>query len=953
MDNHSMVVNEFERVDNEVNIPAVHPVLVVIFGTTMAELLVVLHTQLEGMQDLVPWRGVLVDSLLYEEVITRLVQNSWPREQVMEAIPRSHFFHLTSPFSGEFDFDTPLNRSWLSTMFEPSLQRLALTPNAPGCAGTPALGRTRVEGNEPELRAFFERHLLELTQVRTETLALLPGVKVFVVTTYRGGTGTGAATPGAAILRSVMTNGDLHLHAIMPCIYLGDDRAYANAYATLRETQGLHGFGRGIPMKGGRVLKAPFETATYMFASNEAVTLGPVDALMQEAAILRAYLRVPTHTVIHARHVDLTDVIPYDLEDKPMHGRVETALSIRTVLSDTQTYLVVEWVRQELEALRDRFETWCQDRTLSPEEEARLREVVEQTIKDLNLHRSALLTRLDPSPAPTNALRNFFEQITTMIGSMKADTIKQGMAGLPAKVRDEFLKFEGSWEDRTRQLAEALPREITDYVTSKLPASPHLALASLGKIRDHLAGLVRDARKEAEHEKKKRDAAAVQLGPALNAVQEAHGILGFINTDEVTRDAAHKACSIMLTAAMARAHQQRLEYLVQALEGEINSLDSRGKPVTISSVATVLRDRQVEQMATIRQRQAEQLNALRNAQDKLGQRIEKRSPVFQRSLLYDGMTRKMLNAEVQEIRARIPDVPLVMRFLEGTQDLPQTIAELLPLLPSYTESGRRLEEILTSDAGKRNLVVQLLRNRAPFTPLDRVVEDQQGLRNRRDTLVILEVPGGSNGTLADLMRREGIVTNLNQVVDSGEDEIRLYFLRDGLPYAAIRSLARYKERHDHYLTNPAAVTPYTMVGAHQLPDMEPSRINLRLYTEAVLYTAKAVLPHGLASRPSGGFTLRYEKDTGYEFTTTQEEFFPDFEAMISWLAKQVQIRKALEAELKQQLDHNPGNYKALLVAAWQRASAAERDHLQEALFRLKIDPYKFPDAGGIPESRDQ
>lgn len=938
MTNGELIVNDAEKIDHSPHMPAVHPVLEVVFGTTMAELLLVQHAQLAGLPHLVPWRGLLVDSLPYEDLVARLVQNGWTRKQVEEAIPRSHYFHLTSPFSADFDFDNPLNRAWLATIFEPSLQRLAAQPNAPGCAGTPALGRARVEGNEQDLGMFFQAHLQQLTQVRTETLALLPGVLVFIITTYRGGTGTGAATTGGAVLRSVMGGGEIHLHTIMPCVYLGDDHAYANAFGTLSENQWYHRYGGGVPMKGDQLLKAPFESATYTFASNGAVALGHVDALMQEAAILRAYLRAPTQAAINARRVDLVDVTPYDLQDNPMHVRVETALSIRTMHPGTQEYMVTEWVRQEIEEVRERFEAWCQSGMLTTDEEQRVKEVVEQMIKDLNLYRGALLARLDPSPAPTNVLRSFFEQATGMIGSMRAQAIKQNMAGLPSQVRDAFLKFEGSWEDRARQVAVALPREVMDYVMSKMAASPHLALTVLERDRDHLASLAKEATKEAEQEKHKRDAASKDLGPALNAVQEARGILGFINADEVTRDAAHNACNIALAAAHARAQQQRIEYFVKTLEGGMSSLDSRGKPVTIPAVTAVLRDRQVEQMAAIRRRQAGLVEALRLRLEDLGQQIEKRSQVFQRSLLYDGMSRAKLDEKVRAIRARVPDAPPIAKFLEGQQDLQQTLAALLPLLPSYAESGKSLVELLANEAGKRNLVVQLLRSLKPFTPIDRVVEDQQGLRNRRDTLVVLELPGGQDGPLAELMLHEKIVTNPDQIVASGEDEIRLYVLRDGLPYAAILPLQSYKGRYDRYLAKPGAITPHTVPNTHQLPGMEPSRTNLRLHTEMVLYTAKATLPHRVAPRPSGGFVLRYEQDTGHGMTTLQEEPFPDFSSMEGWVAKRVELRKALQAELQRHLDDDPEAYKGALVSAWQQAASTEREHLQEVLFSLKVDP---------------
>lgn len=947
MNNNSLIMNGFQQVDDDLNIPEAHPILVVGFGTTMAELLVMLHALLKGISDVVPWLAVVVDSLTYEELVIRLVQNGYTEKQVQDAIPRSHYFHLTSPFSEDFDFNNPLNQAWLTTIFEPALQQLAAKPNAPGCAGTPALGRARVEGNEQDLREFFERCLRELTEVRTQTLALLPGVMVFVVTTYRGGTGTGATTTGSAVLQSVLDNGSsIHLHVVMPCVYTGDERTYANASAMLRENQHYHRFEGNVPMKGGRSLKPPFGSATYLFGSNGAVTLSHRDALMQEASILRSYLRAPTQGAINARHVDLVDVIPYDFEDKPMHVRVETAASLRTMQPGIQDYLATEWLRQELVVAQERFEAWLDTGILTTEEESRVNAVVENIIKVRSLSLNALLGRLEASPTPTNALRAFFEQINATIGSMNADAIKQNTPGLPQQVKDAFSKFEWAWKEGALRLTSALPREITDDVRSQLADSPYLASAALSTLCNHVAEIAKTATKEVENEKKKRDAAGAQVGPALNAVQGAGGLLGFINANEVVRNAAHQASSVIMAAAFARAGQQSRECVVQVLESGMTSLDSRGKSVSISSVTAALGILQVEQMAEVRKHYALQLESLRGRLGDLGQQIEKRSPVFQRALLYDGVTREKLDAMVQEMRKGHPVAPPIVKFLEADpsqaqEDLMQTLEELLLLLPTYVESQKSLTDILTQDPAQLHLAVTLLRNLKPFTPLDQDVENQQGLKNRRDTLVILEVPGGQNGTLANLFLREGIVTNRNQVVNSGEDEIRLYYLRDGLPYAAIRPLARYKKRHDDYLGAFAPITPYTVSGADQYPGMEPSRTNLRFHVEELLYTARAVLPNRVTPKPSGGFTLHYDQETDQGFTVPAEETFVDFDSMVRWLAKRVKTRKALEAELKGHLDADPDAYKASLVRAWGQAPGVEKDRLQQTLYRLKINPHTF------------
>ena len=930
-----------ETTDNSSNIIEAHPVMIAIFGTTKIELPLVLKAQAIGMKDVTPWRCICVDSMAYEDVVTRLTQNCWTTNQVMETIPRSHYFQLPNPFNEDFSFDDPINKDWLSTIFDPILRRIAKRPDGPGCAGTPALGRARVEGNEQALSTFFERHLYELTQLKTETLAIKKGVMAFVVTTYRGGTGTGATMPATALLKQAMDGGFIHLHAVMPDAYGGDPRAAANAFAATVENQGYHRYNCGVPLKGGRTLKAPLDSATYMFGSNGSVTLHPRDILMQEAAILLSYLKAPTQSAITARLVDLTDVTPYDLDDRPMHVRLETAISIQTMHPGVQDYLVLEWVRQELEETAVRFEEWCKSSKLFPQEESRKNAAFESLLKEGDLAINNLLNRLDPSPAPPNALRSFFEHANGMIGSMKAGEIKQNMANLPAQVRDAFVRYEDGWKKGMQTLAQKLPDEIATLVMSRFAGAKYLALSTLEKIRFYLADSVKDLGKEAEIAKKNREAAGAQLGQALKEVQEAKGLFSIIKSDEVTRDAAQKACGVALAAAMERVKQQRFESLIQALAGEMTFSDDTGKAIPIPSITAALRNIQTGKIAEIRERYTSQIQGITNRLTELGQGIEKRSQVFQRSIVYDGLSREKLNELVLEFRKRIPHAPPVEKFLEGKQDLQGTLKELLPHLPSYVDRNLSLTEILANNSEKRKLVLHLLRNTKPFTPINRVVEEQQNLRNRRDTMMILEIPGGRDASLADLMLNEGIVQDRNQIVDSGSDEIRLYYLRDGLPYGAIQPLLeRYKNTYERYMETPTAVTPYTFADAHLLPGLEPPKVNLRIHTELLLYTAKVILPDRVKTKPSGGFIFSYQEETGYQFLSSKEEQFQDFNSMTGWLAKRPQIRNILEDELKSNLDSNPSAYKETLVETWRQAVGTEKDRLQHVLFSLKIDPSK-------------
>jgi hypothetical protein len=928
-------------------IPEAHPVFGVIVGSTLAELPLILKAQSEVRSDQVPNRLVVIDSLPYEDLRTRMIQGGWTPEQFEQALPRSSFFHLTSPFTETFDFDNPMNRSYAEMTSDPGVRRAAKHPDAPGCAGIPVLARARVESNSQELRDFLESHLQELTRVRRETLALRPGVLCFVLTTYRGATGSGASARVAAILRSVMNGGEVHLRAMMPCIYRGDNRAHANAFAAMVENQHFHRFKGGVPTKDGKLLPSPFDSVVYVFGSNRKQALGQTDGLMQLCSVMTAYTRVATQSSILARRVDLADVMPFDHEDRPTHVSQEASLSVCAIPPGVNEYIVTRWVELELADKLARFNEWCQTEALSAGEEVLTRKLAERVVDELNLSRDHLLTRLDLSPSPMNTLRAFMERVKGAVGTMKSGVIKSNIKMLPGQVQERFARFEACWSERAIELARSLPTEVLESVRAKTQAAPYIELSVLTRLREHLLSVASDAKSEAEKEKARRASAGGQLGSALNAVQEARrGMLGFIREDEVTRDAADKACDIALTASLARAQQERNEYLVQALADGLSVADAKGSLASVPSVTLALVHTKTERVAAIRQLYQIHRDQLGDRLNACGHRVQKRSPVFQRTLMFDGIRLEELDDMARAIRKSHQEVPGILGYLEGRQDLSKTLSDLLPLLPSFSDAGRSLAQILQADPAKRNQVVQLLRSCVPFTPIDREIEEQQHLRNRLDNLAILEVPGGADSQLAELFLREGVVPSRNHIVDSGEEEIRLYVLRQGLPYAALEPVERYRDRYEQYLANPGSVTPYTVPDPHKLLGIHPPRTNLADYTLRLLYLSKAVQAANLKVKPSGGFSLRYENETTSGFTVSTDQEFPDFATMKAWLAKHVNVRRSLAAELNRQLDADPSDYKARLLAVWNDSSGEEKHFVQEELFRLRVDPSNAATAAG-------
>ena len=67
--------------------------------------------------------------------------------------------------------------------------------------------RVRAEGNLSQLEELLRRQLRQLTLVSDATLSLAPGVRTVILTSYRGGTGTGATLYVGVALREVMDEG--------------------------------------------------------------------------------------------------------------------------------------------------------------------------------------------------------------------------------------------------------------------------------------------------------------------------------------------------------------------------------------------------------------------------------------------------------------------------------------------------------------------------------------------------------------------------------------------------------------------------------------------------------------------------------------------------------------------------------------------------------------------------
>ena len=920
----------------------VHPVLILVVGTTMAEMLMLLDTIHPDKTTLGPHRSIVVDSLPYKDFVVRLTQSGYAEEHVRRVIPLGHYFHLRSPFTADFDFSHPRNREWLETLYDRDLQKVASKNDAPGAAKTPAFGKARAVASIPGLEKFIINHVQELIAIRQDTLGLKRGLIVLVFTTYRGGSGTGATPVASAALKKNLPDAKISLSVLMPCIFTSEEREKANAYAAVLENRYFHNFGQALPANDS-YLPAPFDSVRYTFATNGRTALKPRDALVQEAQIAAAYLRPATQSSIAAREVDLGGVIPFDFNDEPTHCRQEWALAIETVQSEKYDYLAARWLRQEIEVRRVRLEDFLQGHTLSPEEEDKVRQLLALAVQEIGLEQDALLTRLAGNPSPAHTLRSFFENLRGTLACLGADEIKQQTLSVTERVNQSLPGLERQLNRQAGNLAAMLVRRIPEYVSAQRGVSPHLAIVLMQAIRHHLRTVAEYAQEAAQQQCQARDTYSQHLGQALHELREASPVVLFFRRNEIARDRAFATIDAALNHFVAYINQRLFEILNHTLNGKPNITGTNGQTGHLSTVTEALQEAEANLIGQIRDRFMSDLEQLDEHLDELGQRINKASPVFQRSLLLDGLRREDLDHEVDEIRRRHPTVSAITAFLEGTANVHQATNELKTLLPSFTDSVRRLGDIIQEDAGKSDIVIRLLKNSDPYTPIDETVERQQGLGSRDDNLRILELPGGPEGGLADLMLNQRVVENRTQIVDAGGDRIMLYFLRGGLPYYVVRPfLQEYRRAYDAYVAKPASISPHTTAHAHRLTGIAPPETNLAEHIQRLIFEVMAALDDRIRAMPSGGYTAHYDTEMTPEVSITEDKEFGQFENLVIWLAKETPIRKAYEQLLKETLDRDKDAYAESLTRAFlATTNPLARHHLRMSLLRFGIDAAKI------------
>lgn len=899
---------------------------VVALGSTAAVHACALVQALKALRDPAPHLVSVIDSMPLADVRERCRGAGFPDREIDAAITVDDFLHLPTPFDERFDFADPRNRWAAEIMTDPALQALARRPDLPGCAGTPALAAARVEGHHVMVRGFLERMVHRLTGRGADRPGLAPGIRAVLLTTFRGGTGTGAALRLGAVLRPLLpAQSTVHLMAHMPCVYGGDDRAIANAVAALKEIVATHAQGATVTLRAGEVaLPPPFSTVTPIFARNQdGTSQDAAGALAMTVALLCSYLRPETQRQRNARLVDLVDVGGWDTDARPTHVRLETVSIVRAQHPGLREFLALHALRCGVRARLDRLDAGA---GATPDEQRRVRDAVERTVHELDLAPTPLARRLEPANAAVTELSRAFDGLAHEVMGADATAIRARMGRVPAEVNAILERHARRRRGDSARIRDGLVADVERHLRDAFAAEPHLLADALGAVADHVGTVGAAALEAARTAQQQREAVNRELPTAMGDVMEPRRRFAIlVSRDEIVRDAATRARQLLQAAATARMRSEVFDTLAkEVLIGD-------------ASVQAHLR-RAAEQVLATGRRELGALMAEAEAEhEALDRRLALHASHVEHALQQrPGESHRSLAAGLDAALAT--SAPLDA-LVAGRRRLAEAVDEMAAHLPQY---AARPLAVLLEDEAAMGAVVARLRAVRPWAELDAVLEEQLGLTNRRDALVVLEVPGGAEGLLAQRLLRARVVEAASQIVDSGDDEIRLSYLRDGLPYAVLSGLARFETRYEDYLRGANRVTPHTMRGAHGLPPLRWAAEPVALQSRRLARLAAAVLPERLAARPAGSWVVLHEEQVQPGFAVTREDVHQTFEALVAWLSTRADVRAELQARLDDALDRDRGAWIATVQAAYHQASGADRDLLRAVLHRHRVDPDARP-----------
>jgi hypothetical protein len=890
----------------------------------------------------VPHRYLGVDSVPYEAARERAVGEGFNRELFEDVLPRERFYQLKSPIDASFDFEDPRNRQIRDVLFTEALQLAAKKAGQNGCAGTRAVGRAWCEQNVAPLTDWLTRHLRDLTRVGEPTIDLAPGIWAHVIAAFRSGTACGAIDAFGAITREALanvgaTNSRVHAIIAQPDIYGGDQRAEASAHAALMETCKYHSLdSRGVPI-AGRSYPAGFDEVTLLFASDGARTISPIDARYVTAAAVVTFLSADTQKQIATSRVNSTVAATHDAEGAPFIFSHLATVTIEARPAIANRYMGLVYLSTELEKSEQRVRALSCANTLTPPDKAEVDEAIKLARDTLKLDLDLLLRRLDGEQSSSSIINAAFERYQPVL-ALSTEEVQAEMPSLMPRMRDDLAKLEKRAADNANALSRELTFAVAQYVVS-LANKEALALAVVDGIA---AFLDEDVRKQAAERAKTAQLARQKLNSEYGqrSMDVANAKRAWLlNKDEEARDAAHAMLDAGRLLMGAARDQMLAEKLGIVLQHGLTEQDANGRTTTsVPGVVAALRAYRQKLEVDGARRHRELARIVSEQMSTAATALQLRSPTFEHFLQLDEADEATLRANTVAFVATLSaPLPPFEKLRRGEVTVEQALAELEPSMPGYAIETR-IEDILQDDPNAKQRAMGVLRNARPFAPLDDVVLDQQGLRDRRDYVRIIVCPGGETGTIGSWLKREDIVDHRTQIVGGKANAIRLFYVREHLPAYAFAGVERLARAYDRYLASPAAITPHSHKDGQRMPRIRAPRVSLRDHVEGLFVRAAAVLPARIERTPSG-YLVRYSVARGGGFATEETVPFTARDQLMHWLETNASARAELEREIERHWQTQGAEHVTKLRTAYGDPNLPPED--KDALFRvgamLRID----------------
>lgn len=947
----SFMADHANRADHQTNDTA-RAVLNVFVGSSTLPILVQLD-DLKGKPGYVPFKSVFVDRMDYDPAIKRCeTQFKIPRARIEKALARNHHFRPDQKFNLHTDMNSQstLIRKLLHT---PQLQDQARI-DGQGSNGLPAIGGVHFVANLAEFSAWIRGSVNDLLnfagQQNSNVLNLSQGLLVRIITTFSGGTGTGAFQYTAAAIRHELQNwNNLTIDGVVVLPGANADlQSKANAFAALQSLSAAHSYDGSVRLSDEDVVKRPFDSITVFTHTNGTQVFDLQTMLAQVAMQSRLMLQAATQgSIIAGLAVDLTAVSSMD------HRGIATCFGREFVTRITLTPDSIN----ELEASsvlyagitqrQIRFEEFRERGGRLEDSESRQVDTLLDTLqKDLGITPEGLANRLEGQHDSYGNIVRLLEGLGLELSSdLSVEQMKSLVPEQMQDLRDLLNGFKQSWEDEARQSSKSLPSKIVQRLRESLAHHPHLLIAAIQRMISRMHRLFDQIHAGHQTAEAKRIHLGEQLREDISQLEQSGGFL--FRSRRVVSDCASRVIETARLYAEQRILQERAELLLRA---EMREAFIQG----LLKAETELTTHILSQGADWR----EHLQAV--IQDE-SCRVDWATGPFDWAVREAGEGKlqgartvreqaEMIFVKSQAIQHQVDEL---YRQKITWREARMAIRDLVPSAKRIDD----LEDAVLRDERYYRSVIQRLRMPVP-APLDtnvkaRVRPDPQG----RHTLKIIMLPEGGDTPLARKLNSDlqeaGVAIRFVRAPE-GEQAITLYYSERGLPASAFVASHQLRDSYEKHV-NIGGQSPHLTADDRRLPKLMPPVANAAEDAQrAIVLTLALGLEGKVTHRPyEDEYTLRFRHRQPSDNSRKDEPFwvektdsFNGLQQAASELAKATDTLFWYEADINTTLRAARTSEEALqpavdkLVAAYHatRQEPIKNRIIERLLFDFKVDP---------------